>query len=791
MYNRISLLIFPILFLIINIKSYGQAELDINDLLSLETDDLFNIEIRGGTIIPQESNMLPVSITTITSRDIEITPARNIYDLIETFVPGALWMNHHDSPHIGIRGIITDRNYKYVLLVNGRYSNMKAHNGATSELENHDLTDIEEIQIIRGPGSVTYGPGAVAGIINIKTKDFRKKGLGADYSYLSEYNNHNLSLHYGSGNDTLGFSIFGSVSKTPGIKGIEAFRSHRINMIGYYTEEGNADLVNDYMRDYNDQPQLKFFTEIRFLNEWKAWARYTGAGSTQFGVAGKHYPQTGLNDDGSPKLGDYKNIKQCNDRHFTITLANEHDFGSNYKLSSMLSWDSEDVIRREEYFMHHWAFVPIPEDILRELGDINSIRNKYYHFSEDELLARFILNKEYENGIDAAVGIEYSRNSWGPGWGMDRTEFRMGDQHNIISGPDSKVYDTIVDPGLCRGVSDGEGYWVGDGWSTNTLSFLAEVNIPVRTNLNLLLSSRVDKDSYSELLFSPRFALIYLPAENNYLKLILQQSQRMNTADQLLIENFSGKKSDPETLNGMELIYLCNYNENLQFNISTFYNHLEVLSWFDDNRTTRLTGELSLAGIELETTYKYKGLIINLNHSYVKQVEWDMSDQIDKSGISYSDYNVQLDGSILTGTGNDLNNWANNTSKLIARLKLFEDKLLLHADFRIFWQYEGAKDGLVVIENAVEGNPDGEAYQVVVDRFREENAFKTNFSSNASVSWIFNDKYSISIYGMNIFSSDGFKRYTYEAGNKWQDQVLRGGFVIEPAVYGAKINIKL
>ena len=49
--------------------------------------------------------------------------------------------------------------------------NMKCSNGPIFEIHNKDLSDIERIEIVSRPGSVIYGPGAVAGIINITTKN--------------------------------------------------------------------------------------------------------------------------------------------------------------------------------------------------------------------------------------------------------------------------------------------------------------------------------------------------------------------------------------------------------------------------------------------------------------------------------------------------------------------------------------------------------------------------------------------------------------------------------------------
>ena len=45
----------------------------------------------------------PASITIITEEDIRRTPARNIYDLIEVYVPGATWMDYEDGVTFEVR----------------------------------------------------------------------------------------------------------------------------------------------------------------------------------------------------------------------------------------------------------------------------------------------------------------------------------------------------------------------------------------------------------------------------------------------------------------------------------------------------------------------------------------------------------------------------------------------------------------------------------------------------------------------------------------------------------------
>ena len=204
------------LFSVTHQLAYTQSPdtLKAKDLVDLSFEELLNVKIDIGTLTGIEQSKLPLSVTTITREDIRYTPARNIYDLIEIYVPGALWMNHNGGPHLAVRGLINEANYKYLLLVNGRNINTKAdHSGAKQELENWDMTDIEKIEIIRGPGSVTYGPGAVAGIISITTKNADgNEGIRLVTTYNPTYQSKGASVSYGVKKDNFNFYLHQSVT---------------------------------------------------------------------------------------------------------------------------------------------------------------------------------------------------------------------------------------------------------------------------------------------------------------------------------------------------------------------------------------------------------------------------------------------------------------------------------------------------------------------------------------------------------------------------------------------------
>jgi outer membrane cobalamin receptor len=196
-----------LLFLIIPYGTFA------DDLESLEQEDLFTMSITElmdveidvpATITEQNPQKSPASVTVISAEDIARTPARNLMDLLEIYVPGAFYMNHSVGPLPGIRGILVDRPYKFLVNVNGINVNIKAHYGARLELLNWDLNDIEKIEIVRGPGSVTYGPGAIGGVINIYTKTAREApGIAVGGFFWDKYDSIGNYISYGRHTDKL------------------------------------------------------------------------------------------------------------------------------------------------------------------------------------------------------------------------------------------------------------------------------------------------------------------------------------------------------------------------------------------------------------------------------------------------------------------------------------------------------------------------------------------------------------------------------------------------------------
>lgn len=129
-----------------------------------------NITVASNVI--KDADKQPVSVTLISSKQIRLSGARTLNDLLMTYVPGYFKVEDQDDSIAGFRGLAPDSNSKVLLLLNGVNMNTEWQFGPPDSIINSiNLDYIERIEVIRGPGSVTLGQGALLGVINIITKN--------------------------------------------------------------------------------------------------------------------------------------------------------------------------------------------------------------------------------------------------------------------------------------------------------------------------------------------------------------------------------------------------------------------------------------------------------------------------------------------------------------------------------------------------------------------------------------------------------------------------------------------
>jgi len=605
--KKFLIFFFVIISLFLEINKLLAQEKDTINYLELSLEELMNIAVvTGGSIIEIEGSKRPVSMTVITREDIEITPARNIYDLLEVYVPSALWMNHFTGAHIGMRGQIIDQDYKTLLLVNGK--NVNQQSGSKIELQNWDLDDIDRIEIIRGPGAVTYGPGAIMGVINIITKSF-DNGNSVNLTEYYPYESYGGNINYGFSKDKMQLYTSLSLTSTKGFSPKSYAVDTKVGK-GYFGYVGTddhkeeskySDKPLDYFRDADDKPQVKFNIDLKLFDDWRIWGRYTNSGTAlNNGIYTQTQLHTGFDEDGEETYGDFDNLYVFRAKHYLTVIENNHKFNDLFKLNTTFSYASQDFERRSRYPKKYKS--SLPQDVINflkpALSDQYNARQYYMNFSEDELYGKIIAKLDFNENIRSAFGMEVSHKTYGTGWGDDKKDFRMS---YIISDENSLHYDWFkeeIEKYSSRNyaVNPEQAVLVGDGWSATTFSLLGEVNFDYSEYLNLLISGRADKNTYSEWMVSPRFAVTSKINDNNIVKLIGQyQSARMSVPMNLLMQHKKGYSTpEPEVFKGLEFIWNTLINNNLQFTAISYYNDLEVHGWNGTERQTSFIGELKL-----------------------------------------------------------------------------------------------------------------------------------------------------------------------------------------------------
>lgn len=173
----------------------------------------------------------PVSV--ITRAEIETSGASNAKELLVDHVGAGVQVeNGGGLGHVSINGV----SQKGVLmLINGRRILGKNGNGEFS-LDDLDINNIERVEVVKGAGSALYGSDAIAGVINLITREPESYGLTVD-SRVSAGGNEDYqassSIGYRSANTTA-------------------------SLTGSYRDYGGYDLLED-TKVTEGQPESEFY----------------------------------------------------------------------------------------------------------------------------------------------------------------------------------------------------------------------------------------------------------------------------------------------------------------------------------------------------------------------------------------------------------------------------------------------------------------------------------------------------------------------------------------------------
>jgi len=203
------------ILLLLSASARGQDEQTQNPAASsqplkeLSLEQLGNVEVTTVSKEPEEVWKTPAAIYVITQEDIRRSGARTLADALR-LAPGVeVSQIDSDKWAVGIRGFEGRLSKSVLVLIDGRSVYTPLFAGVYWEVQDTLLSDIDRIEVIRGPGGTIWGSNAVNGVINIITKSAKLTHGIKVLAGGGDVDQGFGSIRYGAGGKNFGYRVYG------------------------------------------------------------------------------------------------------------------------------------------------------------------------------------------------------------------------------------------------------------------------------------------------------------------------------------------------------------------------------------------------------------------------------------------------------------------------------------------------------------------------------------------------------------------------------------------------------
>src|SRR5260370_4507454 len=140
-------------------------------LTQVSLEELGQIEVTTTSKQPVKASRTPAAIYVITQEDIRRSGATSIAEALR-LAPGVeVARVDSNTWSLGVRGFGSALSRSVLVLIDGRTVYTPLFAGVYWQVQDTLLEDVEQIEVIRGPGGTIWGANAVNGVINIITKN--------------------------------------------------------------------------------------------------------------------------------------------------------------------------------------------------------------------------------------------------------------------------------------------------------------------------------------------------------------------------------------------------------------------------------------------------------------------------------------------------------------------------------------------------------------------------------------------------------------------------------------------
>lgn len=185
------------LFILIVFPALLSAQLSLKDTIEIEE------VVVTGTPVKINKNNVPMAVSVVSRAQIEETDESALLPVLNGKVPGLFVTERGvtgfgvaagSAGQISIRGIGGNPTTGVLILIDGhpQFMGIMGHPLPDSYV----ASDVERVEVIRGPASILYGSNAMGGVINIITKKQTREGIHGNARFT--YGSFNTQKYMGS-----------------------------------------------------------------------------------------------------------------------------------------------------------------------------------------------------------------------------------------------------------------------------------------------------------------------------------------------------------------------------------------------------------------------------------------------------------------------------------------------------------------------------------------------------------------------------------------------------------------
>ena len=579
------------------------------ELLDLSFDELLEVRVASSaTLAPTSTLVAPSRITRIEREAILASGARSLNELLEMQVPGLQWVYHSfGMSHLGMRGIVSNRDDKYLLLLDGQNLNHFSHAGAYTERDLPLLGDIDHVEVVHGAAAAVNGLGAVAMTINIMQRRASKAGCegGLRAGAVERFASVELSCAGRLG--ALQWQWFGGVADYAGAANRDAPLVFGTALGTRWGDAVGADGRTDALPFSADRAQYRDRAPVKLALRW--W------------------------DEGS-------------DGHLRYTRGGEMSAPSVLQV----------------------ALRPVGNASASSPQPYAAMEFGYQQLSAHQEFRRTLGEARWSASIEA-VSTDYEERA--PVFGTlftnreDRVALRglwrqRVQAHELSAGASQEWrYVGRRSPGYPDQVPSSEIYPGGmPAWGTRALSGFAEDQLKLSEHCTLIAGLRLEKHSTAGFSTSPRASYGCHVSAQGHLTLAASRAQRAGFEDELHAGGAGGHAF--ETQDSLELLYRWRSSQYGHVDLNAFINRLRVIGFVqtaENQVRSQPVGTQRSHGVEASWTGRWLGGEFSASHAWVGLDSFSLAPGVTDTQVTAAP----------NGYGRSLNGYANHLSKLTAR----------------------------------------------------------------------------------------------------------------------------